>query len=83
MATGETVLCGEFAVLDLPPQDGIEAGMLVDQIRRQSQQFAYAPVDHRDTAVAIHHDDALAHIGERGCQRVLVTRQAAAMTRQE
>ena len=77
------MLRSEFTALHLPANDRIEAGVLAHQSRWQPQQFASPMVDHRNAPIRTHHDDALAHVLERGGQCVLIGGQAATVAAQQ
>ncbi len=79
---GHFMLRRKFTVLDLPPEDAVETDILPHQFGRQAQQLADAAIDHRDTAIPVHHDDALAHVFQGGGQGRLIAGQPAAMAGQ-
>ena len=68
----------ELAAIDLPLQDVAERHAGVGEPFRQVQQFRRPPVDHRDPPLHIHHQDALAHVLQRGAQRCLGCHQPLA-----
>ncbi len=65
----------ELAVAELPAQDVVEARPSRDEAGRQAEQLDGAAVDHRDPALRIHHEDALAHVLQGVCQHLLGPQQ--------